>query len=255
MGIPVTQPSAITLRPSRGVAELSIPCDQTGFTGVSGIHFNRTFTDFMFLGSLPLARANNSGAVYFSDIHGGLGSDAVSPASAPLAGQNPNRPAFANPEVTGFFTSGPNMADPKANGFINTEKVQRTNSDGQFGAASPATIWEPLQGRRRLAFSLWIESTISPGADFYTLEVYNDVNVADKVAGRFGVGAGFTDPFNAQLVYQYGPVLSAQPNVPASNMASSFPIDLSAATSLYLVLRNLTGINLTRAVGSVRFVD
>src|SRR5882724_7322774 len=117
------QSAVATLAPAKGGREFGIPCDPATFTGTSGVHFNNILGATEILWGLPLSTANATGAVYGSAIHGALGSDARNPNGLPAAGFNPNKPAFANPEVTGYFVPpSASATDRLANGFFNTEK-------------------------------------------------------------------------------------------------------------------------------------
>jgi hypothetical protein len=248
---PISQQQVATLTPGRGVRELSIPCDSAGYTGVSGIHYNVVLAQSAILMGMPNAAvfANSKGAEYLSAIHGGLGSDAINPSAAPAAGFNGNFPAFPNPEVTGYFLPpNPLSADPKKNGFINTEKIQRAASDAQSGSGVNATVWTGIQGRTKLNFQLWISDN-NP-ANLLKLELYRDLNLNDKAAGLFGAGAGATDLFNAQLVGSWITSSTAR-NQKQPNFATSKPFDLPSGCNLYMMFRNITGGGGNLAVGSI----
>jgi hypothetical protein len=249
MSIVVTQPSTLSLTPGEGVREFSNPVDPATFLGVSGLQFNVVLGATELLMGLPLAGANNTGAVYLSNIHGGLGSDARNPLAAPAAGFNPATPAFVNPEATGFFVPpSVNSANPKLNGYSNTEKVLRSSSDNP---AQNGTIWIGTQGRRSLNFSLWISrsTALVPGLAYF-LELYRDLNLADKSAGNFGVGTGATDLRNAQLIAQWSaPQALRNQNMP--NLATVDPFLIPAGCNLYLLFRASDAAGGNLAVGSI----
>lgn len=249
MAINQTQPSSMQLTPAHGLREFSVPVDPATHLGTAGIQFNVVLGATELLAGLPLAGANNTGASYLSAIHGGLGSDVRTPGAAPLAGFNPNTPAFPNPEVTGYFVPPAAAAsDPKLNGFFNTEKVLRSSSDNP---ANNGTVWQEMQGRTNLNFSLWISrsAAVVPGL-LYTLELYRDLNAADKVAGQFGAGTGPTDLRNAQLVASWtaGPALRNQ-NMP--NLVTAAPFPIPAGCNLYLLFRSSDAAGGNLAVGSI----
>lgn len=252
MGNVITQPSVGTLAPGRGLREFSNPTDPATFTGTAGLQFNVVLGGQELLAAVPVAgAAPGTGASYLSNIHGGLGSDARNPAAGPAAGFNSNAPAFANPEATGIYLPpSPLAGNVKENALLNTEKVLRSPSDNP---ANDGTIWTPLEGRRHLNFSLWIARAINPQpALLYHLELYRDLNTADKIAGRFGPGTGPADLRNAQLVASWtAPQALREQNKP--NFATSEPYPIPAGCNLYLLFRanDLAGNNL--AVGSVWF--
>lgn len=251
MAINQTQPSTLSLTPGRGLRELSVPTDPAGFTGTSGIHFNQVLGGIELLAGLPLAGANNTGASYLSAIHGGLGSDVRTPGAAPAAGFNPNVPAFPNPEVTGYYVPpSPNAGNARTNGFYNTEKVLRSSSDAQ-GGANNGTVWQELQGRTHLNFSLWIARAVNPlPALLFYIELYRDLNAADKIAGRFGGGTGPTDLQNAQLVARWtAPQALREQTMP--NFATSEPYALPAGCNLYLLFRSSDAAGNNLAAGSI----
>ena len=250
MGTITAQGSIATLTPARGLRTFSTPGDPAGFVGVTGIHFNVNLEPVQVLAGLPLAAANNTGASYLSPIHGALGSDPRNPTGAPAAGFNPNRPAFPNPEVTGYYVTPPLSQDVKKNGFINTEKVIRAASDAAAGANN-GTLWQETQGRTRLNFALWL---LSSDTDKHVIELYQDLNVGDKIAGVFGVGTGPTDPTNALLLQQwtFNPAFVGG-TFPATNKpsaATQAPYDLPGGSNLYLLFRSQAGLT-TRAVGTI----
>ncbi len=250
MSIPVSITKVVSTTSDRGLKELSVPGDPTGFTGTAGIHYARTFVGTMYLAGIPQATAAAlKGADYLSLIHGGLGSD-PSNQFANVGGVL-DVPAFPNPEVTGYYNSGPNAADQQANGFKNTEKSRRTND---AAVAGDATTWSIVDGRRRLTFSLFLRSGTNPGSDFFMIEVYRDLNNSDKGAGTWG--GLTTDVTNAQLVYQYGPFLS-KPNTTNrhANAQIMAPVDLPAGCNLYIIARNITTPASTNFIaGSIRLV-
>lgn len=225
----------------RGLQEFSIPCDPAGFTGVNGIHFNRTFTDFLIIGALPVAAAGGvAGASYLSPMHGAVGSD--SPNNTNPGAPASNVPAFAGPEVTGYATG-----DPLTDGYQNTEKVQRSPSDG--APAGSGTIWVPTFGTTRLSVSLSVYTPTT--SNIFVLYVFRDCNVGDKVAGRLGAGTGPADVLNAQLVAMYGPFLQSQDGEKMPAFQTAEPLDLQAVSNLYLVLRNISSaVNTNEVIGS-----
>lgn len=250
MGNVITQPSVNALQPGRGLREFSNPTDPAVYTGTAGLQFNVVLGGIELLAGVPLAAAApGTGASYLSNIHGGLGSDARSPAAAPAAGFNSNAPAFAGPEAQGLFLPpAPQFADPKLNSLSNTEKILRSPSDNPN---NNGTIWTGTEGRRHLNFSLWISRAINPLPNLlYTLELYRDLNSADKIAGLFGGGGGPNDLENAQLVAAWtAPQARREQNKP--NFATIEPFPIPAGCNLYLLFKanDLAGNNL--AVGSV----
>ena len=249
MSNPAAQVANISTGPDVGIYEIGIPCDPTGFIGTAGIQNGVSFNDVFPIYGVPQAVAGVTGAVYYSFIHGAAGSD-VRNSKAQVTGRE-IRPAFANPEVNGFFSSGPNERDPLKNGYMNTEKILRSRSDSQDPSKDDATVWVPTLGKTRLAGSLWVGQA-GVNQDFYTLEVYRDINNQDKGVGVFGGLA--TDILNAQLIYQYGPFKGNQILQPYHNAAFG-PVDILAGCNLYIILRNLNdnaAINFVN--GSLRFV-
>jgi hypothetical protein len=239
--------------------EFSIPGDPAGFTGVAGVHFSNTFVGACYLGGVPQATADltaGAGAAYLSSIHGGLGS-VGSNNGANVPGAIPPAqffiPAFPNPEVTGYYNSGPNVSNALANGFLNTEKNKRSRTDAANGANNGVT-WALTDGRSRLAFSLWIQSQTSPQSHLFVLEVYRDLNNGDKGAGPWG--GSTADLTNAQLVYQFGPFKSAvNASTRHANCQSTDPIELPAGCNLFFIARNITDPTVTNnIIGSVRLV-
>jgi hypothetical protein len=256
--IPPVFAEASAYAPDRGILESSIPCDISGSGGVNGIQFGIQFADYMLLGGLPVDMSGNSGAFYLSHIHSGVGSDTMTTGGAETAPPVPtrpvNRPAFSGPEVTGYFGSGPDVNNEKLNGFRNTEKRLRTNSDSPNPSYN-GTIWVPTRGKSRLAFSLWVRS--SDPASLLTFEAYRDLHTQDKVPGVFN--SGLAMPRNALLVYQYGPFLPVAPagggttdNRP--NASTGLPIDMPAGCNLYFLLRSNAPAAINDVVGSVRLV-
>lgn len=244
-----TQPFNGTLTPAKGGREFSVPGDPATFTGNTGIQFNNVLGATEVLLGLPLAAANSTGAVYYSAIHGGLGSDARNPAGLPAAGYNPNKPAFPNPEVTGYYLPpNPLFTNQAQNGYSNTEKILRSPSDNPAGNG---TIWQELQGRTRLNFQLWISEAGGVGT-MHSLELYRDLNLQDKSAGNFGVGTGPLDLQNAMLVAQWV-APNAQRNQPQPNFATNGPFDIPAGCNLYLLYRNLNVNPGNLAIGSIWF--
>lgn len=238
MSTPFTTQSDIALLPARGIREFSIPGDPSN-NGTSGIHYNRILKGSELLAWMPVnAGGPSQGGLYGSPIHGGLGSDMTNPALTLPAGfnVNPAVPAFAGPEVTGYYTTGPNAQNPKTNGIYNTEKIQRSASDTT--AAGGATVWQGLQGRNHLNINLWIQDTQSVGAidgEQLVIELYRDLSPADKIATIFGATGGvFT---NAQLLAQWmfltTSVNQKQPNCVVTD------VPLPAGCNLYLLYRNL----------------
>lgn len=254
--IPISVSKQTVTTPDRGLREYGVPGDPAGYVGAAGIHFQNTFVGVAYIAGIPQATADaGTGAAYLSLIHGGLGSDSPNqfsevalPAPAQLA-----VPAFPNPEVTGYYNTGPNVGNALTNGFLNTEKLRRSRSDAQ-GGANDGTTWSILDGRRRLIFSLWLHSQGSPASDIFMLEVYRDLNNQDKGGG--GWGGLTTDVTNAQLIYQFGPFQSA-PNVinRHANCQVAEPVDLPAGCNLYIIARNISDpAAINNIIGSVRLV-
>jgi len=243
MSTPITEQKILTVNPGRGVAEFSIPCDPATFTGTNGIHFNRQLAGANLLMGIPLA------GVYLSNVHGGLGSDANNPVSASGLQNNPNRPAFAGPETTGYYLPPAALANnPAQNGFNNTEKILRSPGDNPAGNG---TIWQTTSGRFDLNFSLWISRSPAFIAGLmYTIELYRDLNANDKAAGLFGAGTGPADLQNAVLVQSWAaaPALRNQ-NMP--NFVTPGPVRINAGANLYLLFRASDNIGGNMAVGSI----
>lgn len=254
--IPVSISKQTATTPDRGLKELSVPADVMGNIGISNVHFNMQFTQWLFLGGIPQGIAS-LGAVYLSTIHGGLGSDSTNQFTAAF-GTFPAEfdiPAFPNPEVTGYYNTGPDVGNKLTNGYLNSEKQKRAPTDGGQVVLNDATAWAATDGRRRLIFSLWVNSVTGPASDLYMLEVYRDLNQQDK---NFGIWGGPTnnDPTNAQLIYQYGPFQSL-PNSSSrqANAQVAEPVDLPAGCNLYCVLRNITNaLTANNIIGSIRLV-
>lgn len=249
--------------PQRGLAEYSIVCDNSsGAVGTSGIHYNRQFTDTLFVAAIPaaaLVSVGGSGS-YLSPIHGPSGSDVgtsknnnTTPASSP----RPNIPAFPNPEVTSYPV-GSLEGDQLTNGYKNTEKNQRTVTDGN---SIDGVNWVSTNGCDGLLFSLWLQSVNNPTTDMFKLEVYRDLHVLDKVAAWSGTAPGKNQ--NAQLIYEYGPTLSkpssgdpaGSPSANHPNMQIAVPVKLPAGTNIYILVRNITTPGTANLIfGSVRLV-
>lgn len=259
MSLPISGPAAVTYTPDRAIKEFSIPCDPANNSGTDGIQRGITFVNRLYVWGIPFD-AGILGAVYGSMIHGALGSDPNNPAAVIIANKvgQADYPAFINPEVSGFYVNPSALKnDELLNGYLNTEKRQRLPSDAAVtvGSTPNATVWNDLKGRRRLAFSLWVESDTFPTADFFVLEVYRDLNFLDKIPGAWDGGASVV---NAQLIYKYGPFLSKPaPGLTdhLANCQTSSPIDLPSGCNLYALLRNISHPEATnRVVGSVRLV-
>jgi hypothetical protein len=249
MSIPFTEQSSLGLFPGRGIREFSTPAEN-GNPGISGIHFNMIWSAQELILGIPPVSGSNTGTVYFSTIHGGLGSDAINPLAIPTTTPfNPNVPAFPNPDITGYYAPGsPLSGDPVQDGFINTEKLQRGVSDN---ATNKATIQQTLNGRNNLNCSLWI-SDGNPGT-FAILELYRDLNPQDKVAGSFGPGdfSLVGQMQNAQLLAKWTAETAARnQNQPNFNF-TNYP--LPAGTSLYMIFRNNAGAGNNLVVGSMWF--
>ncbi len=232
---PIQQSLVTVDQAGRSLLEASIPGDLAGFTGTTGIQFNRQFTGHMLIASSPLSTAGANGGVYLSPIHGGIGSD-------PLNLVASVRPGFAGPEVDGFYSTGTKV-NTVANGYRNTEKQQRAPSDGSGG--SGGTLWLPVGGRTKLNFSLCLRSAFGVSGLYYTLQVYRDCNASDRAL----LGT-LTPPFDGQLVYQKGPCLyQANPkNLPT--MAEAIPAQILSGSNIYVVLTSTDKVNPTSVVGS-----
>jgi hypothetical protein len=246
VGTPSTQPNTGTLTPGRGLREFSIPCDPATILGTTGIHYNQVLGGSEILAGMPLAGANATGASYLSAIHGGLGSDEPTPGSAPASGFNPAVPAFPGPEVTGYYTTPPLSNNAKQNGYLNTEKIQRSASDNP---AQNGTVWMPINGRSRLNFSLWIARNLAPVYGlYYQLLLFRDLNPLDKVAGFFGGSAA--DPFNGQLIGTWtASAALLQQNKP--NLVTTAPFDIPAGCNLYLMFQASDFAGGNNVVGSI----
>lgn len=244
------QREQVFVSPDKGIREFGVPGDPAGFIGAGGIQNSITFTDQLVILGIPQAvAAAGGGALYYSFIHGATGSD-VRNAAANIAGAGA-RPAFPNPEVTGYPTAG-NTVGTLSDGHVNAEKRLRSATDAAAGA-NDATVWVPTQGKSQLAFDLWVSS--AQGAtflkDWYSLEVYRDINNQDKGGGIFGGLA--TDLQNAQCCYQYGPFEAVPESQPQAN-AQAAGIPISAGCNLYIVLRNISNAGRTNHLnGSIRF--
>ena len=249
MSTPSTQPNYGTLTPGRGVREFSIPCDPATFPGTSGIHYNMVLGGAEMLAGLPLAGANNTAASYLSAIHGGLGSDEIAPGSNPGSGLfNPAVPAFPGPEVTGYYTMPPLSQNKLQNGYLNTEKLQRSPSDNP---AQNGTVWMPINGRSRLNMSLWIaRNSVHTVGLAYQVSLFRDLNPLDKVPGFFGGGGGGGDLFNAQLIATWtAQAALTQQNKP--NLCTSGPFEMPAGCNLYLMFEASDGGGNNLIVGSI----
>ena len=244
MPTPLSTTSTATLTPGRGLRSFSNPGDPATFPGAAGINWGITLGALDYLWGVPTT-ITNKGATYLSNIHGALGSDMVNPNSTPTSGFPSGVPAFAGPEVTGYYTSGPNMGNKTLNGLYNTEKVQRNASDNPAGNA---TIQLGVQGRRSLNFCLWI----SPAApvDYCKLSLYRDINAQDKIGGFFGAGGGPTDVSNAVLVAQWV-ALGAARDQNKPNFVTNGPFEIPADTSLYMIFQNLNGNGSNAVVGGL----
>lgn len=237
--------------PDRGILEASIPCDPTGSTGAP-LHFHIPFVEkYLFIG-MPQAVADpDTGALYYSFIHGAAGSDVRNFKAVDAGNGQIVRPAFTNPEAVAYFNSGQNVSNEKLNGYMNTEKVLRSQSDSTDPAKPESgTIWVPTT-KSRLSFSFWCGTGLLTILDQYVIEVYRDINNADKDFGPFG--GLIPDVTNAQLIYQYGPFFSVPFKQPVHN-AQAHDIPLAAGCNIYIMIRNLSNALATnRMIGSMRF--
>lgn len=251
MSFPVQTPRSASLTPGRGVRVLSTPCDPAGYVGNSAIQYQMNLGAIDAIGGVCLAAMDGGfgGALYYSAIHGAVGSDSVNPNSFGATPFQASRPAFPNPEVDGYFGGYGPTTNTLQNGYVNTEKRQRLPSDAQ-GGTNNGTVWLPLQGRNKLNFSLWVASTVP--TDIMKIELFQDLNPLDKVAGYFGAGAGPGDLENAILVNQWV-AQSAQVNSPLPNLVTSGPYEIPAGCNLYIIFKNLGGTATNKAVGSVWF--